>query len=105
MRWRRGGVIGTSLSERLLENGCPRHYCSFSGYQYMLCRSKMSGDRHLHPLTHGKICFNFALTDTILLLVGGRGEKSLLCDPGSELRLWRERDRSAKIINEMEKIK
>ena len=36
--------------------------------------------------------------------VVGRGEKSLLCDPGSELRLWRERDRSAKIINGMEKI-
>eukprot|EP00610_Laminaria_digitata_P001320 TRINITY_DN3196_c0_g1_i1.p2 TRINITY_DN3196_c0_g1~~TRINITY_DN3196_c0_g1_i1.p2 ORF type:complete len:51 (-),score=10.06 TRINITY_DN3196_c0_g1_i1:151-303(-) len=37
--------------------------------------------------------------------VVGRGEKSLLCDPGSELRLWRERDRSAKIINGMEKEK
>ena len=34
--------------------------------------------------------------------VVGRGEKSLLCDPGSELRLWRERDSSAKIINGME---
>ncbi|CAM9440041.1 unnamed protein product [Laminaria digitata] len=27
------------------------------------------------------------------------------CDPGSELRLWRERDRSAKIINGMKKKK
>jgi len=33
----------------------------------------------------------------------GRGEKSLLCDPGSERRLaWREKIK-AKIINGMEK--
>ena len=32
---------------------------------------------------------------------GEGGEKSLLCDPGSELRLRGERDRSAKIINGM----
>ena len=35
----------------------------------------------------------------------GRGEKSLLCDPGSELRLGRRENRRAKIINETEKKK
>ena len=31
-----------------------------------------------------------------------RGERSLLCDPGSELRLGRRENRRAKIINGME---
>ena len=36
--------------------------------------------------------------------VAGRGEKSLLCDPGSELRVGRrERRRCAKIMNGMSK--
>ena len=37
---------------------------------------------------------------------GGRGgEKSLLCDPGSKLRLGGSENRRAKIINGMEKEK
>ena len=35
----------------------------------------------------------------------GRGEKSLLCDPGSELRLGGRDNRRAKIINGMKKKK
>ena len=34
----------------------------------------------------------------------GRGEKSLQCDPGSELRLGGRENARAKIINGMEKI-
>ena len=37
--------------------------------------------------------------------VVGRGEKSLLCDPGSELRLGGGEKRRAKTINGMEKKK
>ena len=37
--------------------------------------------------------------------VVGRGEKSLLCDPGSELRLGGRENRRAKIINGMEQKK
>ena len=33
----------------------------------------------------------------------GRGKKSLLCDPGSELRLGGRENRRAKIINGMKK--
>ena len=36
--------------------------------------------------------------------VVGRGGKSLLCDPGSELRLAGRDDKMAKIINGMENI-
>ena len=36
---------------------------------------------------------------------GEGGEKSLLCDPGSQLRLGGREDRRAKIINGMEKKK
>ena len=37
--------------------------------------------------------------------MGIGGEKSLLCDPGSELRLRGRENRRTKIINGMEKIK
>ena len=59
------------------------------------------GKQNSTRVDEGRKCRNLLAIKTKARTVVGRGEKSLLCDPGSELRLWRERDRSAKIINGM----